>query len=60
MTLVPGLPYGITGGLPRETVFLAFQLRSLDHSGFTGPAAGSLSPTRMTEVANALRLTLDL
>src|ERR1017187_3091059 len=47
-------------GLPRDTVFLAFQLRSLDHSRFTGPAAGTLSPTRMAEVANALHLTLDL
>jgi len=47
-------------GLPRETVFLAFQLRSLDHSRFTGPAAGSLSPTRMAEVASALRLTLEI
>ena len=47
-------------GLPRDTVFLAFQLRSLDHSRFTGPAAGSLSPTRMAEVAGALRLTLEL
>src|ERR1035441_3333107 len=47
-------------GLPRDTVFLAFQLRSLDHSRFTGPAAGALSPLRMAEVANALRLTLDL
>src|ERR1039457_6228900 len=47
-------------GLPRDTVFLAFQVRSLDHSRFTGTAAGSLSPTRMSEVANVLRLTLDL
>src|ERR1022692_4336843 len=47
-------------GLARDTVFLAFQVRSLDHSRFTGPAAGSLSPPRMAEVANALRLTLDL
>jgi mRNA interferase MazF len=47
-------------GLPRDTVFLAFQLRSLDHSRFTGPLAGVLSSTRMEEVANTLRLTLDL
>src|SRR5450759_1433011 len=38
----------------------AFQLRSLDHSRFAGPAAGCLAPTRMAEVANALHLTLDL
>ena len=47
-------------GLPRDTVFLAFQLRSLDHSRFTSPVAGSLSPILMTEVANALRLTLEI
>src|ERR1035438_2923938 len=47
-------------GLPRDRVFLAFQLRSLDHSRLIGPAAGSLSPMRMPEVAGALRLTLDL
>ena len=47
-------------GLPRDTVFLAFQLRSLDHSRFSGPVAGGLSPARMAEVANALRLTLEI
>jgi mRNA interferase MazF len=47
-------------GLPRDTVFLAFQLRSLDHSRFAGPVAGFLSPARMEDVANALRLTLEL
>ena len=47
-------------GLPRDTMFLAFQLRSLDHSRFTGPAVGTLSPTRMAEIADALRLTLEL
>src|ERR1035441_6397085 len=30
-------------GLPRDTVFLAFQVRSLDHARFTRPAAGSVS-----------------
>jgi mRNA interferase MazF len=47
-------------GLPRDTVFLAFQVRPLDQSRFAGPAAGSLSSTRMAEVASALRMTLDL
>src|SRR5580693_5485981 len=47
-------------GLPRDTVFLAFQVRSLDHSRFIGAAAGSLSPARMSQVSSALRLTLDL
>jgi len=50
----------VESGLPRDTVFLAFQLRSLDHSRFTGPAVGTLSPTRMAEIADALRLTLEL
>jgi mRNA interferase MazF len=47
-------------GLPRDTVFLAFQLRSLDPSRLTGPPAATLSPARMAEVATALRLTLEL
>jgi mRNA interferase MazF len=47
-------------GLPRDTVFLAFQLRSLDPSRFSGPPAGALSPVRMAEVAGALRLTLEI
>ena len=47
-------------GLARDTVFLAFQIRSLDHSRFTGPAVGCLSPARMAEAGNALRLTLEL
>ena len=50
----------VESGLPRDTVFLAFQLRSLDHSRFAGPAVGTLSPTRMAEIAGALRLTLEL
>src|ERR1043165_4296443 len=29
--------------LPMETVFLCFQLRSLDPNRFTGPAAGKIS-----------------
>src|SRR5664279_3043146 len=31
-------------GLPRDTVFLGFQLRSLDNSRLNSPAAGVLSP----------------
>ena len=50
----------VESGLPRDTVFLSFQARSLDHSRFTGPAVGSLSSARMEEVDQALRLTLDL
>lgn len=29
-------------GLPLETVFLCYQVRSLDHSRFSGPPAGTL------------------
>jgi hypothetical protein len=38
-------------GLPRETVFLGFQLRSLDHSRFTSPAVGTLPPSRLPDLA---------
>ena len=53
-------------GLPRDTVFLCFQVRSLDQSRFAGPSgaipspAGVVSPERMREVDAALRLALDL
>jgi mRNA interferase MazF len=53
-------------GLPRGTVFLCFQIRSLDPSRFTDPAsgqvrlAGRVPPERMSEVDAALRLTLAL
>jgi mRNA interferase MazF len=46
-------------GLPRDTVFLCFQLRSLDPSRFGDPA-GSLPESRMAEVEQALRLVLGL
>ena len=53
-------------GLPRDTVFLGFQVRSLDPGRFIDaktrrPAlAGILPPTRMAEVEQALRLVLEL
>jgi mRNA interferase MazF len=53
-------------GLPRDTVFLCFQIRSLDPSRLTDPAsgqvrlAGRVPPERMHEVDAALRLTLAL
>jgi mRNA interferase MazF len=53
-------------GLPRDTVFLCFQLRSLDPARFFDPKshrpnlAGALPPARMAEIDNALRLVLDL
>jgi mRNA interferase MazF len=53
-------------GLSKETVFLCFQIRSLDPARFfdakTGRPllAGNVPPARMTDVENALRLTLEL
>jgi mRNA interferase MazF len=47
-------------GLPRDTVFLCFQVRSLDPSRLATPEAGRLSPARMADVETALRLALDL
>jgi mRNA interferase MazF len=47
-------------GLPLETVFLCFQLRSLDASRFTGRAAGRLSDATMQKVENALQYCLGL
>jgi mRNA interferase MazF len=53
-------------GLPTDTVFLCFQIRSLDPRRFvdarTGAAApaGALPPARMAEVEAALRLVLGI
>jgi mRNA interferase MazF len=53
-------------GLPIDTVFLGFQLRSLDPARFcdtrTGQpkTAGALSAARMAEVDQILRLVLSL
>ena len=53
-------------GLPLDTVFLCFQIRSLDHARFVNPKTGKIDPAgrmpehRMTEVDNALRMTLSL
>lgn len=47
-------------GLPRDTVFLCFQVRSLDPSRLETPEAGRLPPLRMAEVDNALRHALEL
>jgi mRNA interferase MazF len=53
-------------GLPEDTVFLCFQLRSLDPGRLEGPTggeiqeAGRLPPPRMREVESALRLALSL
>jgi mRNA interferase MazF len=53
-------------GLPRDTVFLCFQIRSLDPGRLKDPLTGVATPagrvpeTRMREVDEALRLTLAL
>lgn len=46
-------------GLPKDTVFLCFQLRSLDPSRLQEPA-GVLPPERMRAVEGALSLVLGL
>ena len=46
-------------GLPKHTVFLCFQVRSLD-PGRLGFHAGALPEARMANVQRALRLVLGL
>jgi mRNA interferase MazF len=47
-------------GLPMETVFLCFQLRSLDPARFVGPPAGEISGAILAKVENAVRHCLGL
>jgi len=53
-------------GLPKDTVFLCFQLRSLDPARFLDPrrgtplAAGALPARRMPDLDDVLRLVLAL
>ncbi len=47
-------------GLPRDTVFLCFQVRSLDSSRFVTPEVSALPALRMAEVDTALRRVLEL
>lgn len=47
-------------GLPLETVFLGFQVRSLDASRFSQKPAGVISNSKMIEIENAVRFCLDL
>jgi mRNA interferase MazF len=47
-------------GLPMETVFLCFQLRSLDSSRFPTNAAGKLSDVVLRQIETAVRYCLDL
>ncbi len=47
-------------GLPMDTVFYCFQVRSLDPSRFRDAPAGRLQPAKMAEVDAALRRVLGL
>ncbi len=53
-------------GLPMDTVFLCFQIRSLDSARFIDPKTrrptlvGTMPPARMAEVEGALKLVLNL
>ena len=47
-------------GLPLETVFLCFQLRSLDPSRFVGSPAGHLSGAMLEKIEKAVRRCLGL
>lgn len=47
-------------GLPLETVFLCFQIRSLDQTRFSDQAAGRLSSEKMLEIEEAVRYCLGL
>jgi mRNA interferase MazF len=46
-------------GLPKDTIFLCFQVRSLDPGRF-GPLAGTLPEHRIADVERALRLVFGL
>ena len=47
-------------GLPLETVFLCFQIRSLDKNRFSEQPVGILSPDKMQEIEIATRYCLGL
>ena len=47
-------------GLPMETVFLCFQIRSLDSSRFPATPSGYLSSASMKQIEEAIRYCLDL
>jgi mRNA interferase MazF len=47
-------------GLPLETVFLGFQVRSLDARRFPDQPAGRISDTKMLEIENVVRYCLGL
>ena len=47
-------------GLPLETVFLCFQLRSLDPTRFADPPAGHVTEAAMQRIEEAVRYCLGL
>lgn len=47
-------------GLPMETVFLCFQVRSLDTKRFPEQPAGELSNEAMSSIEDAVRFSLGL
>jgi len=47
-------------GLRHDTVFLCFQIRSLDPARFPSASAGQLTEARMGEVESAIRTVLEL
>jgi mRNA interferase MazF len=47
-------------GLPRETVFLCFQIRSVDPSRFPNAPAGQLDEDTMKRIEDAVRYCLGL
>ena len=47
-------------GLPLETVFLCFQIRSLDAARFPATPAGKLNEDKMNEIEIAVRYCLGL
>ena len=47
-------------GLPRETVFLCFQIRSLDQQRFPNQAAGRLTDPALKRIEEAIRYCLGL
>jgi mRNA interferase MazF len=48
------------GGLPLETVFLCFQIRSIDPNRFPSQAAGKVSVETLMKIEDAVRRCLGL
>ena len=47
-------------GLPQETVFLCFQIRSLDPKRFSGSPAGQVAGEALQKIERAVRYSLGL